>query len=92
MTLTRRAAACALAALVARLPARAGEVERHGLAMHGEPALPPGFAHFPYADPAAPQGGRLVLGVQGTFDGLNPFPVKGLTAAQGIAGLVFQSR
>ena len=29
--------------------------------MHGEPAEPPGFTHFPYANPDAPKGGRLVL-------------------------------
>jgi peptide/nickel transport system substrate-binding protein len=53
--------------------------------MHGPPALRPGFAHFPYVNPWAPKGGRLVLGVQGTFDSLNPYPVKGLTAAHGVA-------
>ena len=46
--------------------------------MHGEPALPAGFAHRRYANPAAPKGGRLVQGVLGTFDSLNPFIVKGL--------------
>jgi len=46
--------------------------------MHGEPALPEGFAHFRYANPAAPRGGRLIQGVLGTFDSLNPFIVKGL--------------
>jgi peptide/nickel transport system substrate-binding protein len=51
---------------------------RHAIAMHGEPALPAGFAHFPYVNPDAPQGGRLVQGVLGTFDNLNPFIVKGL--------------
>src|ERR1700752_5083127 len=30
------------------------------IAMHGEPALPDGFGHFPYADPDARRGGRLV--------------------------------
>ena len=46
--------------------------------MHGEPALPAGFPHFRYANPAAPKGGRLIQGVLGTFDSLNPFIVKGL--------------
>ena len=46
--------------------------------MHGEPALPAGFTHFPYVNPAAPKGGRLVQGVLGSFDSLNPFIVKGL--------------
>lgn len=54
------------------------EVQRHGIARHGDPALPPGFAHLPYANPDAPKGGRLVLGLQGTFDSLNPMVVVGV--------------
>src|SRR5262244_515860 len=53
---------------------------RHGIAMHGEPALAAGFTELRYANPAAPKGGRLVQGVLGTFDSLNPFIVKGLFA------------
>ena len=52
--------------------------ERHGIAMHGEPALPPGFAHLPYANPQAPNGGRIAIGLQGTFDSLNPLVVIGV--------------
>src|SRR4051812_34091275 len=59
--------------------ARAAE-DRHAIAMHGEPALPQDFSHLRYVNPAAPQGGRLVEGVLGTFDNLNPFIVKGLVA------------
>jgi peptide/nickel transport system substrate-binding protein len=62
--------------------ALAGE-PRYAIAMHGEPALPEGFDHLRYADPNAPRGGRLVEGVLGTFDSLNPMIVKGL-AAQGL--------
>ena len=51
---------------------------QHAIAMHGRPALPPGFAHLPYADPRAPRGGRIVLGTQGTFDSLNPLIVLGV--------------
>jgi peptide/nickel transport system substrate-binding protein len=50
---------------------------RHGIAMHGEPALPPDFQHLPYANPDAPRGGRIAYGNLGTFDSLNPFIVKG---------------
>src|SRR6266849_7498357 len=63
---------------------------RHAIAMHGEPALPPGFTSAPYADPAAPKGGRLVQGVLGTFDSLNPLVVKGI-ALQSIRGYVVES-
>jgi peptide/nickel transport system substrate-binding protein len=45
--------------------------------MHGDPALPADFDHFPYADPDAPKGGAIAFAGQGTFDSLNPFIVKG---------------
>ena len=58
--------------------------------MHGAPALPPGFPHMPYANPDAPKGGRLVWGLLGTFDSLNPLIVRGL-AVQQIRGFVVES-
>lgn len=64
--------------------------ERHALAMHGEPALPASFTHMPYANPDAPKGGRLVWGLLGTFDSLNPFIVRGL-AVQQVRGFVVES-
>src|SRR3954452_8904491 len=70
-------------------PAQASE-GRHALAMHGEPALPEDFSHLPYVDPAAPKGGRLIQGVLGTFDSLNPFIVRGI-APQSIRGYVVES-
>jgi peptide/nickel transport system substrate-binding protein len=56
---------------------------RHAIAMHGEPALPAGFRHLAYVNPDAPKRGRVLQGVLGTFDNINPFIVKGLVA-QGI--------
>ena len=50
---------------------QAGEAQ-HAIAMHGAPAWPEGFSRVPYANPSAPKGGRLVQGVLGTFDSLNP--------------------
>jgi peptide/nickel transport system substrate-binding protein len=67
-------------------PAEAG----HAIAMHGAPALPEGFTRLPYANPDAPKGGRLVQGVLGTFDSLNPFIVKGI-APPSIRGYVVES-
>ena len=74
-------------------PTRAAGAGRaaHGIAMHGEPALPPDFPHLPYADPAAPKGGRLAVAFSGTFDSLNPYNLKAGTTAQGLAGNVYQS-
>ena len=63
---------------------------RHGIAMHGVPALPADFTHMPYANPTAPKGGRLVQGILGTFDSLNPLIVRGL-AVQQVRGFVVES-
>jgi peptide/nickel transport system substrate-binding protein len=64
--------------------------ETHAIAMHGDPGLPADFTHMPYANPDAPKGGRLVWGLPGTFDSLNPLIVKGL-ALQQIRGFVVES-
>lgn len=56
-----------------------------GLAMHGVPALPENFSHFPYANPAAKIGGTVTYGAVGTFDGLNPFVLRGFrSTARGL--------
>jgi peptide/nickel transport system substrate-binding protein len=82
----------ALVALVGALaavdPARAEQ--SHAIAMHGVPALPAGFTQMPYANPEAPKGGRLVWGILGAFDSLNPLIVRGL-AVQQIRGFVVES-
>jgi peptide/nickel transport system substrate-binding protein len=64
--------------------------QSYAIAMHGVPALPPDFIHMPYANPDAPKGGRLVQGILGTFDSLNPLIVRGL-AVQQIRGFVVES-
>ncbi|RVV99633.1 ABC transporter substrate-binding protein [Mesobaculum littorinae] len=63
---------------------------RHGIAMYGEPALAPGFDALPYANPDAPQGGRIVFGEVGGFDSLNPFILKG-RYPYGVRAYVFES-
>ncbi|QKV18129.1 ABC transporter substrate-binding protein [Oricola thermophila] len=69
----------------------------HGIAMHGQPALPADYTHFPYADPDAPRGGSIRYGVRGTFDSLNPFVLASMrTTARGIwdpefGNLVYES-
>lgn len=77
-------------AIASGQPVISGELVRHGIAMHGEPALPRDFTHFPYVNPTAPQGGRVVLGQVGTFDSLNPFIVKGVVPSS-IRGFVYES-
>ncbi len=73
----------ALAAALAASGAGPAPAEpRHAIAMHGEPALAPDFKARRYANPDAPKGGRIVHGVLGTFDSLNPFVVKGIAPPQ----------
>jgi len=71
-------------------PDQASAAENHAIAMHGAPALAADFTHMPYANPEAPKGGRLVWGLLGTFDSLNPLIVRGL-AVQQIRGFVVES-
>lgn len=71
-------------------PGKVSAAESYAIAMHGAPALPADFTHMPYANPDAPKGGRLVQGLLGTFDSLNPLIVKGL-AIQQVRGFVVES-
>ena len=86
LRLPPRTLALLLAAMMAALAfplGAAAEGPSHGIAMHGEPELSADFTHFPYADPDAPQGGRLNYAVPGSFDSINPFIVQG-DAARGL--------
>src|ERR1700704_5132552 len=88
-----RAVACAVLAFglsLAMYASRVSAEESYAIAMHGAPALPADFTHMPYANPNAPKGGRLVQGILGTFDSLNPLIVRGL-AVQQIRGFVVES-
>lgn len=58
--------------------------------MHGQPREAEGFSHFPYANPDAPKGGRVVFAVQGSFDSLNPLIVKG-APSEGVREYVYES-
>ncbi|WP_442894943.1 extracellular solute-binding protein [Bartonella sp. CB178] len=69
-----------------------------GIAMHGVPKLSDEFDHLPYAFPEANRKGKITYGVVGTFDGLNPFVVRGFrTTARGLfadeqfSGLVYET-
>src|SRR5665213_1741892 len=63
--------------------------ESYAIAMHGGPALPADFTHLPYANPDAPKGGRLVQGLLGSFDSLNPLILNGV-AVQQVRGYGFE--
>lgn len=62
----------------------------HGIAMYGEPALPPDFVSLPHANPDARRGGRLTLPEVGGFDSLNPFVQRG-SAPWGVGLLTTES-
>ncbi len=49
----------------------------HGIAMYGDPALPPDFVSLPYVNPEAPKGGKIIFAEAGSFDSLQPLIRKG---------------
>jgi len=64
------------------LPAAASaQVTRsHAITVLGTPALPADFAHFPYVNPDAPKGGEVTFAMVGSFDGFNPYILRGNAA------------
>lgn len=60
--------------------AQDGPARTHALSLLGEPALPPGFPHWPWANPDAPKGGEIALTALGSFDSFNPFILRGTPA------------
>ncbi|MFQ1702432.1 extracellular solute-binding protein [Loktanella agnita] len=73
----RIARAVSLAAGLIAAAQIASAEPQHGIAMYGDPALPPDFVSLPYANPDAPTGGQIVTAEVGSFDSLNPFILKG---------------
>jgi microcin C transport system substrate-binding protein len=63
----------------AAMPASAAP--SHGLSLFGDLKYGPDFKHFEYANPDAPKGGSMRLSAIGTFDNLNPYIVRGISAA-----------
>ena len=78
-------------ALICALPAWAesGMTHSHGLSLHGGLKYGPDFTHFDYVNPDAPKGGTVRQSAIGTFDSLNPFILRGQSAA-GI-GMIYES-
>jgi microcin C transport system substrate-binding protein len=60
------------------------------MGMGYQPKYPADFKHFDYVNPDAPKGGTLTLSGLGSFDSLNPFLLKGISA-DGLNALVFES-
>ncbi len=82
-----------LAATLVALAWTAGAQENitvgHALSLTGEPKYGSDFAHLDYVDPTAPKGGNLKLYAIGSYDSLNPFIVKGVSAAG--LGLIYEA-
>jgi len=52
-------------------------IKTAAMAEFGEPLYKEGIEHWPYANPNAPKGGKIVLGDFGSFDSLNPYVLQG---------------
>ncbi|WP_333817475.1 extracellular solute-binding protein [Tabrizicola sp.] len=79
-----------LAAALSVFAATAQAEPKHGIAMYGDPALPPDFVSLPQVNPDAPKGGTYRWGEAGSFDSFNPFVTKGRPAL-GISTLVVET-
>jgi microcin C transport system substrate-binding protein len=53
----------------------------HGIAIFGDLKYPANFKNFDYVNPTAPKGGEVKIAQIGTFDSLNPFIIKGVSAS-----------
>ena len=82
-------AASSMAPFSPLMRSAAAQEAAHGLSLFGDLKYGPEFAHFDYVAPNAPKGGVLHLATVDTFSTLNPFTLKGVSAAG--AGLPFES-
>ncbi|MEM8951847.1 MAG: extracellular solute-binding protein [Pseudomonadota bacterium] len=85
------AIALATAAWLVGAPANANDdvTITSSMAEFGEPLLKDGFEHWPYVNPDAPKGGKIVLGAFGSFDSFNTVILKG--EFPGSIGLIYDS-
>ncbi|RPD86983.1 ABC transporter substrate-binding protein [Neisseria weixii] len=66
-----------ITAFVSLMLATSSAFAAHGLGLGQPPKYPPHFKAFDYVNLNAPKGGTFTLPVQGGFDTLNPFTLKG---------------
>ncbi|MDP6040870.1 MAG: ABC transporter substrate-binding protein, partial [Candidatus Latescibacteria bacterium] len=52
----------------------------HAISMYGDMKYGPNFKHFDYVNPDAPKGGKVKMRAIGTYDCLNQFILKGVSA------------
>lgn len=53
---------------------------KHGISVFGDLKYPANFKHFDYVNPDAPKRGEVRFGLEGTFNSLNPYILKGIAA------------
>jgi len=70
------------------LPLNANALPAMGMGY--QPKYSENYAHFDYTNPKAPKQGKLTMMGLGTFDSLNPYLLKGISAG-GLGLLVFES-
>lgn len=58
----------------------AGTVTSHGVSIFGDLKYPKNFKHFDYVNPDAPKYGGIKIASLGTYDSLNQFVMKGVSA------------
>ncbi len=61
----------------AAAPSATANYRGHGLALHGDLKYPAEFKHFDYVNPDAPKGGTLRISMEGGFDSLHGFIIRG---------------
>lgn len=61
-------------------------VRSHALTILGTPKLAADFPYFPYVNPQAPKGGTVTFAMVGSFDGFNPYILRG-NAAIGLGAI-----
>ena len=64
-------------------------IASHAFSLHGDVKYGPGFKNFDYVNPHALKGGTVRLAAAGTYDSLNPYILKGVTA--GGVGFLFDT-
>ena len=76
--------------LLALMHASAFAAPQNSIAIHGTAKYAAGVTAFPYVNPEAPKGGRINIGVVGTYNSLNPLIYKG-DSASGVREYVYES-
>ncbi|MGO4908432.1 extracellular solute-binding protein [Pseudorhodobacter sp. W20_MBD10_FR17] len=70
-----------LALAASTVAVRSETITAHGISTFGELNYPADFKHLDYVNPDAPKGGEISEWTSGGFDSMNPYSIKGRSAA-----------